>query len=74
MVLPIIVEFSEIKTDGIIHKIGLLLLSLGGVLALAGHGESFICVGIAFIYVGRITYFVLGKFRFNQNYRRTTDK
>ena len=62
--LPVIVEFTNgIVTDGFIRKIALGTLSVGGLLALAGKGTSFICIGITLIYAEKLIFHIIKKHR-----------
>ena len=62
--LPVIVEFTTgINTDGFIRKIALGTLSVGGLLALAGKGTSFICIGIVLIYTEKLVFHLVKQYR-----------
>jgi len=61
VILPIFVELRpEFCTDGIIRKIALCLLSLGGLVAMSGNGSSLICIAIVMVYLDKLIY-MLGK-------------
>lgn len=63
--IPIYAELSsQIPTGGIIKKLWLGLVSVGGLLALGGHGTDVICMGIALHFIQTI-YFNL-KYRYRR--------
>lgn len=62
--LPLIVEFNtDIKTDGFIRKLALGMLSVGGVVALSGRGESLICIAVALLYVEKLIFNLVRKYK-----------
>ena len=62
--LPLVVEFNtNINTDGVIRKVALGMLSVGGVLALNGHGESIICLAIAMMYIEKLIFNLVRKYK-----------
>lgn len=55
--IPIYAELSsDIHTGGVLKKIWLMLVSLGGILAFTGHGSDLIAIGICLYFVQFIYY------------------
>jgi len=65
VLLPIFVELRpEFCTDGVICKLGLGILSVGGLVAMSGHGSSLICIAIVMIYIEKLIYMLVKKLNY----------
>jgi len=65
VLLPIFVEISpEFCTDGVICKLSLGLLSVGGLVAMSGNGSSLICIAIVMIYIEKLIYMLVKKLNY----------
>lgn len=55
--IPIYAELSsKINTDGIVKKLWMGLVSIGGLLALGGFGTDVICMGVALHFTQTLFY------------------
>ena len=55
--LPVFIEFNKcINTSGVIKKIFLCILSIGGLMALVGKGTDLICIAACGIYLETLLF------------------